>query len=609
MDQEAFRSMLSGGGGAGESSSSLGNGSSSSSTGRAFGKAHRRLPNAAASSGSIKPSDLKPPKRSASSVGGDEGHYVDRAAARRQGKAHEFTDVEKLHAELAARIESAENEDQRRTLQQHMRTVGGDAKHSVLVKGLDFSLLAENKARLARDGGNAGSGDQEEEDDLEAAFNASKRSRLDETPAQSAANNPEQKPTRSREDIVAALKRSRLQRADRDTHYRQETATATKPSLGKGFRPIGAPRDDPANDDPEYKWVNGKRMRKKKKKQPTSEPNLSTPTTSKVQTTGSSSPDSNVIHTSTSIPKARATTQPASLKAKAEQKPSTAESPKTGDRFNSESTGSVAGPSTGEGSGFFEGRVQSRRDDDRDQEKAEDSDEDEDDDIFAGVGAWQGVEMGGAESSGDESFALDAKAEGERKANEETSVEYARSGANLVQPRPLNEAEKEEEEEEEEEVKNGSGSASRPEPPDVASRLVDSHPLDITELELEGTLEEEREPGLVDEVDEAASASRDEPIAPIRDRGTVIAAPSPDTDSETAKDPASTPDSMAPNYSLPSNALPTLVSPRQHPKHTIVTTPPAPRKKKSKWEEDSSEEDNHDNRAKTKKKKEKKKHR
>ncbi len=149
MDQEAFRNLI--------SSSSAVAGPSSSTSNRSFGKAPRRNP---APTSTTKPSDLKPRKLKSDSS------YIDRASARRSGRTDsEFTDIEALHNDFETRIAAAETEEERQKLREQISSVGGDAKHSVLVKGLDWALLAQNRARIERENGAV-----EGEGELEQAY-------------------------------------------------------------------------------------------------------------------------------------------------------------------------------------------------------------------------------------------------------------------------------------------------------------------------------------------------------------------------------------------------------------------------------------------------------
>uniref|UniRef100_V5E5L9 RED-like N-terminal domain-containing protein n=1 Tax=Kalmanozyma brasiliensis (strain GHG001) TaxID=1365824 RepID=V5E5L9_KALBG len=227
MDQEAFRNLIS-------TSSALA-GPSGSTGNRSFGKAHKR---SAPPTSFTRPSDLKPRKLKRDST------YTDRASARRSGTTNEFDDVEELHRDFEERIAAAETEEERQRLRDQISSVGGDARYSVLVKGLDWGLLAQNKARVERENGGYEQGGGEGE--LEVAYQEGR-----------AGDDGEGEGKRSREDIVEAIRRRREAKGA----LKDEPKTGFRPI---GFKPIGGP-DKQEEGLAEYKWVGGKRMRKKKK--------------------------------------------------------------------------------------------------------------------------------------------------------------------------------------------------------------------------------------------------------------------------------------------------------------------------------------------------------
>lgn len=239
MDQQAFRQLLStsgvDGGSAGSSSSSSSNASLHNGEDRArmFGVAKKRRPIASAAVAAT--TDMRPrkldrpsnqPQREADKgkqKSGSGTAYLDRAEARRQGKedANEFHEVEALREDFEKRIAEANSEDERAKLREQMAFLGGDAKHSVLVKGLDFALLEQQRAKAA---GRLDSGKDDEE--LEAAFG----------------------------------------RADKGEADRKNTGQSNS-KISSKFKPIAAKSiEDNEAEAPEYIWRDGKRMRKKKKK-------------------------------------------------------------------------------------------------------------------------------------------------------------------------------------------------------------------------------------------------------------------------------------------------------------------------------------------------------
>ena len=107
-------------------------------------------------------------------------------------------------------------------MEQQRQFLGGDSEHTVLVKGLDFALLEQNKARLAEA--------SVDDDTLEQAF------------VEGSSNVPKK---RTREDIVKELKNKRLKG---DSSAPAPVADAPIDDVKKtgkfkpiGFKPIGAP--------------------------------------------------------------------------------------------------------------------------------------------------------------------------------------------------------------------------------------------------------------------------------------------------------------------------------------------------------------------------------
>jgi IK cytokine len=105
-------------------------------------------------------------------------------------------------------------------VEEQRRYLGGDSDHSILVKGLDFALLEQNKARLAS------TSSKQDDEALEEVF-AQKASTL------SAPTSTK----RSRADIIKELKEKRLN--DGGSEQAKEEAVAEKPPDSSKFRPIG----------------------------------------------------------------------------------------------------------------------------------------------------------------------------------------------------------------------------------------------------------------------------------------------------------------------------------------------------------------------------------
>ncbi|KAI0825789.1 RED-like protein N-terminal region-domain-containing protein [Irpex lacteus] len=109
-------------------------------------------------------------------------NYRDRATERRHGVAGDYAQVEAL----AEDFERRNAELDAKTLEEQRRYLGGDSVHTVLVKGLDFALLEQNKARAQAA--------TEDDDTLEQAF------------IEGSSTLPKK---RTREEIVAELKNKR----------------------------------------------------------------------------------------------------------------------------------------------------------------------------------------------------------------------------------------------------------------------------------------------------------------------------------------------------------------------------------------------------------------
>lgn len=104
-------------------------------------------------------------------------------------------------------------------MDEQRRYLGGDSDHSILVKGLDFALLEQNKVRLAS------TSSKQDDEALEEVF-AQKASTL------SAPTSTK----RSRADIIKELKEKR---ANGGGSEQSEEAVAEKSTNSSKFRPIG----------------------------------------------------------------------------------------------------------------------------------------------------------------------------------------------------------------------------------------------------------------------------------------------------------------------------------------------------------------------------------
>lgn len=236
MDQTAFRQLVSsqnssssaGGGGGGSTNASR---NPEHQSKRVFGKSQKRTGVAGSSgteglSSKFIPRKLGKSSKATEDEDGEEEservrlkkllaeNYTDRAAARRSGKEekNEFHEIEKLREDFLNRLENANNESERQQLRDQMAFLGGDAKHTVLVNGLDFALLEQQRSKMNGD------------NDLENAFHSSSAEK--------------------KSDKIVS-----------------KNATIAK---NDKFKPIGSSKSK-EEESPEYIWRNGKRMRKKRK--------------------------------------------------------------------------------------------------------------------------------------------------------------------------------------------------------------------------------------------------------------------------------------------------------------------------------------------------------
>lgn len=158
-----------------------------------------------------------------------ESKYRDRAAERRDGGKSDYAQVEAVLEVFEQRTAN----DDKDTVDEQRQYLGGDSEHTILVKGLDVSLLEQNKARAAAS--------TEDDDTLEQAFIE-------------ASSELTTHKKRTREDIIRELKAKRngesSQTFDTTVEHLQDGAhdleKAKKAGKFKpiGFKPIGMQKDD-----------------------------------------------------------------------------------------------------------------------------------------------------------------------------------------------------------------------------------------------------------------------------------------------------------------------------------------------------------------------------
>ncbi|KAK4055859.1 hypothetical protein OIO90_003114 [Microbotryomycetes sp. JL221] len=158
--------------------------------------------------------------------------YRDRAAERRAGKESDFTQAEKLLEDFKARADDQGVDEE--TFKEQMKYLGGDAEHSILVKGLDMALLERERAKQADESDQTL---EQVEDELDKALldKASQRTKK-----------------RTRDDMIAEL-RKRAAGANDDSKSEHEPESS-KTKSASGFKPIG------------WKAVEGAEPGKKKKR-------------------------------------------------------------------------------------------------------------------------------------------------------------------------------------------------------------------------------------------------------------------------------------------------------------------------------------------------------
>ncbi|KAI8996507.1 RED-like protein N-terminal region-domain-containing protein [Trametes punicea] len=150
--------------------------------------------------------------------------YRDRAAERRLGIGNDYAQVEALAEEFERRHAA---EEDRKTVEEQRKYLGGDSEHTVLVKGLDFALLEQARARAAAEA------EATEDVSLEQAY-------LESTA---------QPKKRTREEILRELKSKRGGAGGQSAEVPAALSAADKAleeakKAGKfkpiGFKPIGA---------------------------------------------------------------------------------------------------------------------------------------------------------------------------------------------------------------------------------------------------------------------------------------------------------------------------------------------------------------------------------
>ncbi|KAH9479362.1 Protein Red [Psilocybe cubensis] len=212
MDQESFRRLLQtprpGG------SSTLGSASSSRSS--LLPPPKKKIAEDA-SQPAFKPRTVKKKAPDAKT-----SKYRDRAAERRVGGGNDYAHVEAVLEDF----ERKNADEDKAKVEEQRKYLGGDSEHSILVKGLDFALLEQNKARSVMTN-----------EDLDA---------LDQAFLESSSHPPTTVPKkRTREELLRELKEQRAGSKSSnnfaDGAADEEARLLEQAKLKGKFKPIGQP--------------------------------------------------------------------------------------------------------------------------------------------------------------------------------------------------------------------------------------------------------------------------------------------------------------------------------------------------------------------------------
>ncbi|KDQ26607.1 hypothetical protein PLEOSDRAFT_1113133 [Pleurotus ostreatus PC15] len=182
--------------------------------------------------------------------------YRDRASERRGGKGNDYAQVEALLEDFERRNADADKDD----VEEQRKYLGGDGDHSILVKGLDFALLEQNKARATLS--------TEDDDSLEVAF--AEASTIGHTA--DAAQNSDGSKKRTRADLLRELKEKREASSSQekvitpaDEVKKLEQAKKAGKFKPIGFKPIGEAEEKAKRKKATKDGKDGERKKKKRK--------------------------------------------------------------------------------------------------------------------------------------------------------------------------------------------------------------------------------------------------------------------------------------------------------------------------------------------------------
>ncbi|KAI5123537.1 hypothetical protein M0805_006697 [Coniferiporia weirii] len=215
--------------------------------------------------GSLLPSKVNPPQQKPTDAPKSEfkprkvkktdSSYRDRAAERRKGVAGDFAEVEAV----LESFEKQHADEDKEAVERQRRYLGGDSEHTVLVKGLDFALLEQTRARAAA------STSVVDDEMLEAAFHGAA------SPSPPAPSVPSAVPSsskkRTREDLVRELKQKRAAQGQATgVDVPADVKSLEEAKKGGNFKPIGFKPIGAASTSSKTKDKDGKERKKKKRK-------------------------------------------------------------------------------------------------------------------------------------------------------------------------------------------------------------------------------------------------------------------------------------------------------------------------------------------------------
>ncbi|KAF8906267.1 RED-like protein N-terminal region-domain-containing protein [Gymnopilus junonius] len=204
MDQDSFRRLL---------QERKATGSPATGSRGSFATAPLPKKTVDASQPAFKPRNVKKPQ---------ESKYRDRASERRTGNGNDYAHVEAVLEDFEKRNASSED---RAKVEAQRKYLGGDSEHSILVKGLDFALLEQNKARSALT--------TEDIDELDQAYKEAGSKYEPTVPKK-----------RTREDLIKELKEQRAAQTSPRAPEEETRLLEEAKQKGKfkpiGFKPIGS---------------------------------------------------------------------------------------------------------------------------------------------------------------------------------------------------------------------------------------------------------------------------------------------------------------------------------------------------------------------------------